>query len=181
MGLLTRDDTAFVAIDFQERLVPAMSGKEKLTEKTERLAKGMQALGIPTVVTQQYTKGLGSTIPSIAEALGEFEPIDKFTFGCMENEEFAARIKELGRKNIVICGIEAHICVQQTALQLIEAGYNVYLVVDCISSRSEEDKLWAVTRMGEAGAVITTYEAVLYEILRNSKADGFKAVSAIVK
>ena len=103
MGLLTRDDTAFVAIDFQERLVPAMSGKEKLTEKTERLAKGMQALGIPTVVTQQYTKGLGSTIPSIAEALGEFEPIDKFTFGCMENEEFAARIKELGRKNIVIC------------------------------------------------------------------------------
>ena len=73
MGLLTRDDTAFVAIDFQERLVPAMSGKEKLTEKTERLAKGMQALGIPTVVTQQYTKGLGSTIPSIAEALGEFE------------------------------------------------------------------------------------------------------------
>ena len=174
MGLLTRDDTAFVAIDFQERLVPAMSGKEKLTEKTERLAKGMQALGIPTVVTQQYTKGLGSTIPSIAEALGEFEPIDKFTFGCMENEE-------LGRKNIVICGIEAHICVQQTALQLMEAGYNVYLVVDCISSRSEEDKLWAVTRMGEAGAVITTYEAVLYEILRNSKADGFKAVSAIVK
>ncbi len=99
----------------------------------------------------------------------------------MENEEFAARIKELGRKNIVICGIEAHICVQQTALQLMEAGYNVYLVVDCISSRSEEDKLWAVTRMGEAGAVITTYEAVLYEILRNSKADGFKAVSAIVK
>ena len=156
MGLLTRDDTAFVAIDFQERLVPAMSGKEKLTEKTERLAKGMQALGIPTVVTQQYTKGLGSTIPSIAEALGEFEPIDKFTFGCMENEEFAARIKELGRKNIVICGIEAHICVQQTALQLMEAGYNVYLVVDCISSRAEEKLRMAAAALLRSSTVRDT-------------------------
>lgn len=181
MSLITRENTTFVAIDFQEKLMPAMSGAEMLEELTVRLMKGMKVLGVPTVVTQQYTKGLGATIPSMAEALGDFRHVEKNTFSCMANDEFAARLKELGRKNVVICGIEAHICVQQTVLELIDAGYNVYLVVDCISSRSEEDKLWSVTRMGEAGAVITTYEAVLYEILRDSKADGFKEISAIVK
>ena len=181
MSLLTRDNTAFVAIDFQEKLMPAMSGKELLEEVTVRLMKGMKVLGIPTVVTQQYTKGLGATIPSMAEALGDFEHVEKNTFSCMANDEFVSRLKELGRKNIVLCGIEAHICVQQTVLELMEAGYNVYLAVDCISSRSEEDKLWSITRMGEAGAVITTYESVLYEILRDSKAEGFKEISAIVK
>ncbi len=181
MSLLTREDTAFVAIDFQEKLMPAMSGMEELEDKSVRLIKGMKALGIPTIVTQQYTKGLGETIPSIAEALGDFEHVEKNTFGCMANEEFASKIKELGRKNIVVCGIEAHICVQQTVLQLMEEGYNVYLPADCVSSRSENDKLWSITRMGEAGAVITTYEAVLYEILRDSKAEGFKEISAIVK
>lgn len=181
MSLLTREDTAFVAIDFQEKLMPAMSGMEELEDKSVRLIKGMKALGIPTIVTQQYTKGLGGTIPSIAEALGDFEHVEKNTFGCMANEEFASKIKELGRKDIVVCGIEAHICVQQTVLQLMEEGYNVYLPADCVSSRSENDKLWSITRMGEAGAVITTYEAVLYEILRDSKAEGFKEISAIVK
>ncbi len=181
MSLLTRENTAFVVIDFQERLMPAMSGKDLLEEVTVRLVKGMKVLDIPAVVTQQYTKGIGETIPSIAEALGEFEHVEKTTFSCMANEEFRTRIEALGKKNIVVCGIEAHICVQQTVLELMEAGYNVYLAVDCISSRSEEDKLWSITRMGEAGAVITTYEAILYELLRDSKADGFKAISAIVK
>lgn len=181
MSLLTREDTAFVAIDFQEKLMPAMSGMEELEDKSVRLIKGMKALGIPTIVTQQYTKGLGETIPSIADALGDFEHVEKNTFGCMANEEFASKIKELGKKDIVVCGIEAHICVQQTVLQLMEEGYNVYLPADCVSSRSENDKLWSITRMGEAGAVITTYEAVLYEILRDSKAEGFKEISAIVK
>lgn len=181
MSLLTRDNTTFVAIDFQEKLMPAMSGKELLEEVTVRLMKGMKVLGIPTVVTQQYTKGLGATIPSMAEALGDFQHVEKNTFSCMANDAFVSRIRDLGRKNIVICGIEAHICVQQTVLELMEAGYQVYLVADCISSRSEEDKLWSITRMGEAGAVITTYEAVLYEILRDSKAEGFKEISAIVK
>lgn len=181
MSLLTRDDTAFVAIDFQEKLMPAMSNRAKLAEQTIRLVKGMKVLDIPTIVTQQYTKGIGETDAAIAEALGDFQHVEKTTFSCMANEEFVSRIKSLNKKNIVVCGIEAHICVQQTVLQLLEQGYNVYLVADCISSRSEEDKLWAISRMGEAGAVVTTYESVLYEIMRDSKAEGFKAVSAIVK
>ena len=119
MSFMTREDTAFVVIDFQEKLMPAMSDKEILEDKTVRLVKGMKTLGIPAVVTQQYTKGIGPTIPPIAEALGEFEPVDKTTFSCMKNEEFITRFRALGRKNIVVCGIEAHICVQQTVLQLL--------------------------------------------------------------
>ena len=181
MSFITRDDTAFVVIDFQEKLMPAMSGRELLEDRTVRLVKGMKTLEIPTIVTQQYTKGIGPTIPSIAEALGEYEPIDKTTFSCMKNEEFIEKFRALDRKNVVVCGIEAHICVQQTVLQLIEAGYKVYDPADCVSSRAPEDKMWSISRMGEAGAVITSYEAVLYEILGGSKEQGFKQISAIVK
>lgn len=181
MSMIVRENAAFVAIDFQEKLMPVMSNKEKLEEKTVKLLTGLRELGVPGLVTQQYTKGIGTTIASVAEAVGEFEHVEKNTFSCMATDEFVSRLEALGKKDIIVCGIEAHICVQQTVLQLMEAGYNVYLAVDCISSRSEEDKLWAITRMGEAGAAITTYEAVLYEILRGSKADGFKAISAIVK
>lgn len=181
MSMIVRENAAFVAIDFQEKLMPVMSNKEKLEDRTVKLMKGLNALGIPGLVTQQYTKGIGATIASVAEAVGEFEHVEKNSFSCMVNEEFVSRLEALGKKDIIVCGIEAHICVQQTVMQLLEAGYNVYLAADCISSRSEEDKLWAITRMGEAGAEITSYESILYEILRDSKADGFKAISAIVK
>lgn len=181
MSLLTREDTLFVVIDFQEKLMPVMHDKELLEDKTVRLAQGMEVMGIPKIVTQQYTKGIGETIPSIAEALGEFQPIDKTTFSCMLNEDFASQVKAAGRKNVVVCGIEAHICVQQTVLQLMDEGYNVYVAADCISSRSLNDKVWAAERMEKAGAVVTTYEAILYELLQHSKAPEFKAISKIVK
>lgn len=181
MSMIVRENAAYVAIDFQEKLMPVMSGTQKLEEKTIKLIRGLEALGIPGIVTQQYTKGIGETISSIAEALGDFEHVEKNTFSCMATEDFVSRLEALGKKDIIVLGIEAHICVQQTVLQLLEAGYNVYLAADCISSRSEDDKLWAISRMGEAGAAITTYEAILYEILRGSKSEGFKAVSAIVK
>ncbi len=181
MSLLTRNDAAVVVIDLQEKLMPVMHDNEKLEDKAVRFIKGIRALDIPVIITQQYTKGIGKTIPSVAEALGEFHHIEKNTFSCMANDEFTKSIERLGKKNIIVCGTEAHICVQQTVLQLLEAGYNTYLVADCVGSRSEEDRFWGITRMGNAGAVITTYESVLYELLRDSKAPGFKAVSAIVK
>ena len=181
MSMIVRENAAFVAIDFQERLMPVMSDTARLEEKTIKLIKGLNALGIPGLVTQQYTKGIGETIPSIAEALGEFEYIEKNSFSCMANDEFVSRLEALGKKDIIVCGIEAHICVQQTVLQLLEAGYNVYLVQDCVGSRKENDKNIACQRMAAAGAVVTTYEAVLYELLKGAKAEGFKAVSAIVK
>ena len=178
---LNREDTLAIFIDYQEKLMPAMSGKEELEDKVCRLARGLKVLGIPNIVTQQYTKGIGETIPSIGEAIGDFKAIDKTTFSCMRNVEFVNSLELISRPNIVVCGIEAHICLQQTVEQLLEEGYKVYVPVDCISSRNRNDMLWAAERMEKAGAVMTTYESILYELVKDSKAEGFKEISKIVK
>lgn len=179
--MINREDAVLVAIDFQEKLMPAMSDPERLSETVVKLAKGICALEIPVLVTQQYTKGLGPTVAPVAEALGDFEPIDKTSFSAMGEPAFVQALTDAGRKTVILMGIEAHICVQQTAIELIERGYDVYVIQDCIASRKESDNLCSQKRMAAAGAVITTYESVLYELLRGAKADGFKAVSAIVK
>lgn len=181
MSFINREDTVAVFIDFQEKLMPAMSGRDTLEDKVVRLASGLQVLGVPHVVTQQYTKGLGETIPSIAAAIGEYSPIDKTTFSCMNHVDFVNQLELAERKNVIVCGIESHICVQQTVMQLLEEGYRVYIPVDCISSRSQTDLLWATERMEKAGAILTTYESILYELLRDSKAEGFREISKIVK
>ena len=178
---LNREDTLAVFIDFQEKLMPVMHHKEELQDKVCRLAKGLGVLGIPHIVTQQYTKGIGETVPEVAEAIGEFEAIDKTTFSCFGHVDFVNQMEIEAKSNIIVCGIEAHICVQQTVEQLLEEGYNVYIPVDCISSRSQNDFLWATERMEKAGAVMTTYESILYELLKDSKAEGFREISKIVK
>ena len=178
---INREDTIAVFIDFQEKLLPAMSRKEELEDKTCRLAQGLKVLGIPHIVTQQYTKGIGETIPSIAEAIGEFTPIDKTTFSCMGHVDFVNQLEIISKPNVIVCGIEAHICVQQTVEQLLKEGYRVYVAADCCSSRSQSDYMWATERMEKAGAIMTTYESILYELLKDSRAEGFREISKIVK
>lgn len=179
--MMKKQDTILVAVDFQERLMPAMENKDVLENTMVRLVKGIRALDVPVIVTQQYTKGLGATIAPVAEALGEFEPIEKTTFSALGQPDFVEALEASGKKSVILTGIEAHICVQQTALELLERGYGVYVVQDCIASRKGSDNLCSQQRMARAGAVLTTYEAVLYELLGGAKADGFKAISAIVK
>ncbi|MEG2323952.1 MAG: hydrolase [Anaerovoracaceae bacterium] len=181
MSTIKKEDAIFIAIDFQERLLPAMNNCKELEATMVKMAEGMKVLNIPTIVTQQYTKGLGSTTQPIAEALGRFEPIDKTTFSALGQEAFINELKASGKKTTIITGIETHICVQQTAIDLLEKGYNVYVVKDCVASRKDSDNLCSQERMARAGAVITTYESVLYELLGGAKAEGFKAISAIVK
>ncbi len=178
---MNKEDTLAVFIDFQEKLFPVMHHKEDLQDKVCRLAKGLGVLGIPHIVTQQYTKGIGETIPEVAEAIGEFEPIDKTSFSCMRHVDFINQLEIEAKPNIIVCGIEAHICVQQTVEDLLAEGYNVYVPADCISSRSQNDYLWAAERMEKAGAILTTYESILYELLKDSKEEGFREVSKIVK
>ena len=178
---MNREDTIAVFIDFQEKLMPAMTGREELEDKTCRLAAGLKVLDIPHIVTQQYTKGIGETIPSIAEAIGDFEAIDNTPFCFLGHVDFINQLEIASKPNVIVCGIESHICVQQTVEQLLIEGYNVYVPIDCCSSRSRNDYLFATERMERAGAVITTYEAVLYELLKDSKAEGFKEISKIVK
>lgn len=181
MSLIKKEDAVLVAIDFQTKLMPAMTDMKNLEETAEKLIKGIRILDIPVLVTQQYTKGLGPTTEKIGNALGEHIPIEKNTFSAMGTPDFVKELEKTGKKSVILIGIEAHICVQQTALQLLEAGYQVYVIQDCIASRKESDSLCSLQRMAVAGAVITTYEAILYELMGGSKAEGFKAISAIVK
>ena len=182
---LRKDEAILLVIDFQEKLMPAMYDRDDVEDKTARLIRGCKALGVPVLVTQQYTRGLGETVPTVAEALGEYEPIDKVTFSCCGSAEFndvleeAAR--EAGRNSVIITGCETHICVEQTALDLMEIGFKVFLAADCVQSRSRDHKEISLRRMADAGAVVTNYESVLYEMLGSAKAPEFKAISAIVK
>ena len=179
--MLTAENTLLLAIDFQERLMPVMSRREEIAQKTASLVEGCQILDVPILVTQQYTKGLGDTIPEIKEALGEYRPIEKKTFSCCKTGEFNDKLASIGRKNIIIAGIEAHICVQQTALDLLEKGYCVYIIADCISSRAETDLFYAEKRMEKAGAILTTMESVLFEMLGSADHPMRKEISNIVK
>lgn len=176
-----RKEGFVVAIDCQEKLMPAMDDEKKLVETSAKLIKGAKVLGMPCVATTQYAKGLGDTVSEVAEALGDFVPIDKNTFSCCQNAEFMEAVETLGRKTAVVIGAEAHICVLQTALDLLDKGYEVYVVTDCIDSRDPLNKKMAIKRLEAAGAVIATYEMVLYEAVKGAKEEGFKEISGIVK
>ncbi len=181
MRILTEDTMALV-IDYQEKLIPVMWEKEELLHNTEILLRGLNILEIPAIVSQQYTKGIGMTVGGIRSAFGEeFCYHDKITFSCYEDENIRAQIKELNRKNILICGIETHICVLQTAVDLIAEGYRVILIEDCISSRKKNDRKIALRRAAGEGALISTYESILFELTRKAGSDTFKSISKLIK
>ena len=179
--MLKPDNTLLLVIDFQQRLMPSIHCHEKLEKKTSALIKGCRILDVPILTTQQYTKGLGDTSAAIKESLGEFEYIEKITFSCCRNSEFNDKLIASGRKDIIVSGIEAHICVQQTVLDLIANGYTVYVSADCIGSRKERDYFFAVGRMRQAGAVCTTMESVLFELLLRADHPKRKEISNLVK
>lgn len=178
---LNAQDAILVLVDFQEKLLPVMDGREALIDTVVRLVRGFRALELPILVTQQYTKGLGETDPEIREALGAFEPIEKTSFSCAGEPAFLAALRASGRRTVVLAGIETHICVAQTALSLLDLGFSVFLVEDAVSSRRILDKEAALRRMVQAGARPVTYEAALFELLGHAKATAFKEISGIVK
>jgi nicotinamidase-related amidase len=175
------EDSLVLVIDFQVRLMPFIHKHEELEKKVESFIKGCRILELPILTMQQYTKGLGDTSQVLKDALGEFEHIEKITFSCCGNEEFVGKLEASGKKNIIVTGIESHICVQQTVLDLLTDGYNVYVIADCIGSRSEVDRVYAEKRMRQAGAVITTMESVLFELLTRADHPKRKEISNLVK
>ena len=178
---IKRDNTAAMVIDFQERLFPFIHDNEKLTKNVVRLINGLNALGIKMIITEQYSKGLGHTIPEIQTALGNYEQIEKDTFSCCGSNVICDKLSGLGKKNVIVFGIESHVCVLQTTIDLIALGYQPVLIEDCVSSRSLNDKVIAVERMRQEGAIISTYESILFELCEVSGNDMFKAISKIVK
>jgi len=163
-------------------MIPAMYRGEMAVEESVKLIKGFLALGCPVLVTQQYTKGLGGSVTEVIEAFPAFEHIEKSAFSVMGDEHFREALKETGRQSIVLCGVEAHVCVLQSALDMLEDGYDVFLATDAISSRKERDEQPAVLRMISSGVTPVTVESALFELLDNdSKSDTFKTISRLIK
>lgn len=176
------EETMALIVDYQERLVPVIDRNEELLHHTQILMKGLQVLGIPMLITQQYTKGIGMTVPELTEILGDsFTYEDKVSFSCAGDESILEKIKSLSKKNIIVCGIEAHICVLQTVIDLIALGYQVILVGDCVGSRRENDRKVGIKRAVLEGAIPTTYESILFELTRVAKTDTFKEISKLIK
>lgn len=174
---IERNETAALVIDYQEKLVPVMQDKDNLIQNSSLLLAGLELLGIPMVVTQQYTKGLGMTVAEIVDAARTEEYVDKISFSAYECVK--EQIKD--KKFIIVCGIETHICVLQTVLDLIAEGYIPVVVADCISSRKAIDKKMALKRMRDEGAIVTTYESVLFELLKVAGTEESKRIQRLIK
>lgn len=177
---LDRDRVLGLAIDFQDKLFPVMKDKEELESNLIKLCKGLEVLKLPIMVTQQYTRGLGHTIDSLKAVIEDFSYYEKDGFSALEGK-ILTDLEKSGRKQIVLFGIETHICVQQTAMGLLERGYEVYLAADCCSSRRDLDKKLALANMRRAGCFVTSTESILFDIMKTSRLDEFKAISSIIK
>lgn len=174
-------DCAFVQVDIQERLFPHIANNEELEKNLIILIKGLKLHGIPFFVNEQYKKGIGETIASLRELTNEDPHFEKTTFSCCGQEDGLAAIKASGKKIVILAGIETHVCVLQTALDLLEHGLQPVLVTDCVNSRKEKDKDMAIQRLIQAGVIPTTYESLLFELTVNAKNPVFKEISQLVK
>ncbi len=179
---MKREQTQAWVVDMQERLLPAMSQPARLTEQAGKLLRGLRLLEIPLTVSQQYTRGLGMTVPSIREAAGQDAYLEKLSFSCLGEPEMQARLEAFPeRKTVVLLGIEAHICVLQTALDLKAAGYEPVVAADCVDSRKPLDREVALRRMEQEGIRLTTVEACLFELLERAGTDLFRQISRLIK
>ncbi|SDY76200.1 hydrolase [Tindallia californiensis] len=180
MRLIKENSTA-VIIDMQEKLTPHVQHHKDLMERMKILIKGLKALGVPILVTEQYRKGLGPTIPEIQEVLEEEVTVEKMAFSCCDDDEFQKALDKTGRTQVIVAGIEAHVCVLQTVIDLIEKGYQPIVVEDCLSSRKTMDKDIAMKRMAQEGARTVSCESILFELCRYAGTDTFKKISKLVK
>jgi nicotinamidase-related amidase len=181
---LGRDQTVLLIIDVQERLMPVIDERATVELNIERLIRGAHILGIPVLVTEQYVKGLGRTVESVRRALEEtigYQPIQKDCFSAQGSPDFAIRLSSIGRRQVLLCGVETHVCVYQTASDLLEGGYEVSLVSDAASSRSSRNRETAIRRMSMDGVSLTSTEMALFELCVRSGTEEFRAVSRLVK
>lgn len=175
------DDSIAVVVDIQERLVPAMADGQAMVERCRVLLQGLRILGVPCLASEQYPKGLGPTLPGILEVLPGVTPITKLSFSCLDEPAFDAALAASGRKTVLIAGMEAHVCVLQTAMDLAAAGYRPVMVVDALASRKPADTAIALDRFRQEGLTLATVESILFELTRTAGTDTFKAISKLVK
>jgi nicotinamidase-related amidase len=180
---LQADQCALVVVDIQQKLLPPIFQKEQLIRNSQLLIRLAGILKMPAIVTTQYAKGLGATVPEIASLLPQTEPIDKQQFSCFGSDVFCSVLKRLpgNRNTVLLCGMETHICVMQTALGALRAGYLVHVASDAVSSRAEWNWKIGLERMRSAGAIISSAETILYELLRSSDSPAFKELLPYLK
>ena len=173
---LESDQCALLVADIQEKLLPPIFQKEQLVRNSQLLIRAAGVLKIPAIISTQYAKGLGKTVPEVASLLPETEAIDKDRFSCFGSEAFCTLLKRLpGHRNtLLLCGMESHICVMQTALAALREGYLVHVASDAVSSRTEWNWKIGLERMRAAGAVISSTEMMIYELMRSSSSPAFK-------
>jgi nicotinamidase-related amidase len=180
---LEADQCALIVVDIQEKLLPPIFQKEILVKNSKLLIRLAGVLKIPVLMTTQYAKGLGNTVPEIASLLPETQAIDKQMFSCFGSEVFCSLLKRLpgNRNTVLLCGMESHICVSQTVLSALREGYLVHVASDAVSSRTEWNWKIGLERMRAAGAVISSTEMMIYELLRASNAAAFKELLPYLK
>ena len=179
--MLKLDDTALVVIDVQGKLAQLMHNSTELFKNLRLMIQGAQVLGIPILLTEQYPKGLGPTVPEVSELLPAIPPIAKNAFSCCGERAFMLALERLGRHQILLTGIETHVCVHQTALDLHDAGYEVQVIADAVSSRTAENRHIGLEKMRDAGVVITSTETALFELMKLAEGPQFKQISQLVK
>ena len=178
---IVRANAALAVIDIQERLLPMIFEGERVVRNTVRLIKGARVLGIPVLVTEQYKKGLGATTPAVAAEIEGLTQMEKIAFSACGAAGFEQALKKKKVSDVILCGIEAHVCVSQTCLDLLDKGFRVFVVVDAMSSRTTDNHFIAVERMRDAGGVVVSTEMVLFELLEKAGTDEFKQILALVK
>jgi nicotinamidase-related amidase len=206
--LLKRDDAVLVVIDVQERLLPFIHESELTVRQVVRLVRGFQILGLPILVTEQYRKGIGPTDERVVDAVirpesvdeplppvyardsarpesqpppALFQPLEKMTFSCAEHPPFMEALRATGRRQVLLCGIESHVCVLQTALQLVERGFDVFLAADAVSSRNPRNVEIALRRLEREGVHLTSVEAGVFEMMHVSGTPEFKRWSRQIR
>jgi len=179
--LADREDSCLLAIDLQEPFLKAVSQKEGVIERSLRLVRAARILGVPILITEQYPERMGPTIAAIREAAGETPIFSKLAFSCCREDGFLSLVENTGKRTLVVCGVEAHVCISQTVLDLLAAGYRVHVATDAVGSRFEPDRVAGVEKMRSAGAVISTTEMILFEWMVRAGTPEFKAVQALLK
>lgn len=179
--MLRADDSCLVLIDVQEKLAVAMHAKDTLIQNTVKLVQGAKILGIPILWTEQNPKGLGLTVPEVSGLLTDSKPVEKLSFSCLGEEAFAQELASVGRRQVLVAGIECHVCVYQTVADLCRAGYEVQVVADAVCSRTLENSGIGLERCKLSGASLTSVETALFELLKKAEGDHFKQMLKVVK
>jgi len=179
--ILKKAGTALLVVDIQQKLVPSLPKYPEVEPRIRVLVQAVGLLKLPILLTEQYPKGLGVTIPSIKDVLPAYEPIEKTTFSCCGQPEVLEALKVTGAEAVVVTGVEAHVCVQQTTLDLLAEGYRVHIPADAICSRRKMDWRFALERMRDAGAVVSTSQSIIFELLEEAGTPDFKAVLPLLR